>query len=69
MSLSADDSETACCFHLGRELDIGTTTGHIGGNGYRTGLTRLGDDVCLLLEELCIEHIVRDMSQVEHPAE
>ena len=69
MSLSADDSETARSLHLRRELDIGTTTGHIGGNGYRTGLTRLGDDVCLLLEELCIEHIVRDVSQVEHPAE
>ena len=69
VSLSTDDSETARSLHLGGELDIGTTTGHIGRNGYRTGLPRLGDDVCLLLEELCIEHIVRDMSQVEHPTE
>ena len=34
MTLCADDGKTACCFNLGAELDIGTTTGHVGGNGH-----------------------------------
>ena len=32
VTLRADDCQTACCFHLGRELDVRTTTCHVGGD-------------------------------------
>ena len=36
MTLSTDDGQTACCLHFGRQLDVGTTTRHVGGDGHRT---------------------------------
>ena len=48
MALSANDSQTAGSFHLGRELDVSTTTSHIGGNGHGAqhaflGLNQVGN--------------------------
>ena len=58
MALSTDDGQSACCLHLGRELDIGTTTCHVGGNGDGTQLALLladfiDVDVGIFLVALC----------------
>ena len=42
------------------EHDVGTTTGHVGGDSDRAGTTGLGDDRRFLLVELGVEHVVRD---------
>ena len=36
MTRRSDDSQATGSLHLGRELNIGTTTGHVGGNGHST---------------------------------
>ena len=42
------------------EQDVGTTAGHVGGDGDGPGATGLRDDVCLLLVELRVEHRMLD---------
>ena len=73
MALGTDDGKTAGGFHLGRQLDIGTTTCHVGGDGHDTlavnGLTGLGNDVGLLLVQLSVQHVVGDVAQVKHAAQ
>ena len=64
MALGTDDSQTACGLHLGRQLDIGTTTGHVGGNG--DGSKPIGrlsgqcHNVGLLMVELGVQHLMRN---------
>ena len=64
MALGADDGETAGGLHLGRQLDVGTTTGHVGGDGDGTlavgRLTGQCHDVGLLLVQLGVQHLMRD---------
>ena len=64
MTLCTDDSKTSCCLYLRRELDIGTTTSHVGSDGDSTltigALSCESNDVCLLLVQLGIKHLVWD---------
>ena len=73
MALGTNDGKTACCLHLWGELDISTTTCHVGGDGDSTlavgRASCLGYDLSLLLVELGIEHIVRNIAHLEHLAQ
>ena len=66
MTLCTDDGETSSLFHLGRELDVGTTTCHVGGDSHNALLSGLCHDVGLLLVELGIEHLMRNVPQIKH---
>ena len=60
---------------LGQELgvaaqhDVGTTAGHVGGDGDGAELTGLGDDLCFLLVILCVQHVVLDAFLIQQPGE
>ena len=64
MTLCTDNGKTSCCLYLRREFDIGTTTSHVGSDGDSTltisALTCESNDVCLLLVQLGIQHLVGD---------
>ena len=53
VAFGTDDGQTSRRFHFGRQLDVGTTTGHVGGDGHRTKavyrLSGLCHDVGFLL--------------------
>ena len=70
MTLCTNDGQTTGSLHLVGEFDIGTTASHIGGDGDGTqsvgALSGVGHDISLLLVELGVEHLVWDMSEVEH---
>src|SRR5690606_4841596 len=40
--------------------DVGTTTGHVGGDGHGAGATGLGDDLRFLLMVLGVQYLVGD---------
>ena len=69
MALRTDNGKTACLLHLGGELDVGTTTCHVGGNGNHALASCLSHDFSLALVQLGIEHIVRNVTHGEHTAE
>ncbi len=45
-------------FPVAAEYDVGTPTGHVGGNGYRARSAGLSDDFRFLLVVLGVEHLV-----------
>src|SRR5260370_26317940 len=51
------------------QQDIGTTTSHVGSNGYSTATPRLGYNLRLTLVIFRIEDIVRNTLQIEHMRE
>ena len=69
MALSTDDSQTTGSLHLVGELDVGTTTGHIGGDGDGALQTCLGYDVGLLLVEFSVQYVVLYLAHGEHTAQ
>ena len=69
VTLGTEDRQPTCGLDLGRELDVGTTPCHVGGDGHDAGLTCLGDDLGLLLVELSVEDIMGDLAQGEHLAQ
>ena len=69
MTLGTDDGKTSRLLDFGRKLDVGTTTGHVGGYGDGAFLTGLCHDFGLSLVQLGIEHIVGDAAQCEHSRE
>ena len=69
MTLRTDDGKTTGLFHFGRQLDIGTTTCHVGGDRYNTCPTGLSDYLRLLLVQLGVEDIMLDLTQGQHTAQ
>ena len=69
MTLRTDNGQTTCLFHLGGELNIGTTTSHVGSNGNGAFAPCLSHNVSLSLVQFGIEHVVFDLTQREHSAE
>ena len=69
MPLGTDDSQTAGFLHFGCQLDIRTTTGHVGCDGHDAGTSGFGNDLCLLLVQLSVEHVVLDFAEREHSAQ
>ena len=66
VTFRTDDSQTTCSLHLITQLDIGTTTCHVGSNGYRTALTGLSHDVSFFLVQFGIQYIMLDLTQGKH---
>ena len=64
MTLCTDDRQSTGLFDLRRQLDIRTTTSHVGGDGHGTltigALTSQCHDVGLLLVQLGIQHLMGD---------
>src|SRR5699024_7490713 len=69
MTLCTDDLQTAGFFRHIVQLDIGTTSCHVGGNGYGASLTRMGNDLRLQLMEFRVQHLMLDSLFLQHPAE
>jgi len=66
VALSTDDGQTTSSLHLRRQLDISTTTSHVGGDGDGGRLTSESYDVSLFLVQLSVQHLTGDMTHVEH---
>jgi hypothetical protein len=49
MTFRSDNGQTSGFFHPCAQLDVGTPTSHVGGNGNLAGLTRAGHDLRLFL--------------------
>ena len=63
VTFGADDGQSAGGLHLGRQFDVGTTAGHVGGDGHGTHsvlvlLSGQGHDVGLLLVQFGVQHLV-----------
>ena len=69
MTLGADDGQTAGFLDARAELDVGTTTCHVGGDGHGARLTGFLDDLCFLEVQLGVQHVVRDALTRQHAAE
>ena len=69
MTLRTNNGKTTRLFHLGGELNVGTTTCHVGSNGNSAFAPCLSHDVGFSLMQLSIEHVVFDLTQREHSAE
>ncbi len=69
MTFCTDNRQTACCLHFRTQLDIGTTTCHVGSNGHRTALTGFRNDFGFLLVQFRIQYIVRNLTQGKHLAQ
>ena len=67
--LRTDDSQTTRFFHLRRQLDIGTTTGHVRSNRNDACTTGFGNDLCLLLVQLGVEDVMFDFTDGKQFAE
>ena len=68
MALGAQNSQTASFTHLRRQLDVGTTAGHVGGNGNGACLTSLGHNLGLTLVLLGVQHVMLDAAHFQHSA-
>ena len=85
VALRANDGKSAGGFHFGREFNVSTTAGHVGGDGDRTEHTFLGlpvhhdgslaalsgqcHDICLLLMEFGVQHLMRNLAHLQHLAQ
>ena len=68
MTLRTDNGKTTRLFHLGSELNVGTTTCHVGSNGNSAFAPCLSHNVSLSLVQFGVEHVVFDLTQREHSA-
>ena len=68
MTLRTNNGKTTRLFHLGSELNIGTTTSHVGSNGNGAFAPCLRHNVSLSLVQFGVEHVVFDLTQREHSA-
>ena len=62
VAFRADDGQTAFLTNFRCQLDIGTTTGHVGGNGDGAFATGFCHNVSLLLVQLGVQDIMFNMS-------
>ncbi len=69
MALRSDDGETAGLAHLRRQLDVRTSTGHVGGDGHRAGLSGLSHNLSLAGMLFRVEDLRLDAVAEEHPAQ
>ena len=69
MTLRTDDRKSARCLHFVRQLDVGTTTGHVGRDGHRAGLSGMRNHLSLTCMLLGVQHLVLDAAQAEHTAQ
>ncbi len=70
MPLGADYRKSAGSLHLGRKLDVGASSGHIGGDGHRAGLSGAGHYLGLSGELLGVQQLgVSDPGPLHHSQE
>ncbi len=66
MTLGGQHEEAAEFGDAFTQLDVRTTTGHVGGDRHGGAMSGTGDDFSFLAVILRIEHVVRDLLQLEH---
>ena len=66
MTLSSNDIQPTDFPHTLAQFNVGTAPGHVCRNRHRPALSRLRDDLRLLLMVLRIQHRVRDFLALEH---
>ena len=69
MPLRTDDLQASGCLCFLVQLNIRTTTCHVGGNGHSTMNSGVSNDLRLSLMEFCVQYIVRDTPLGESSAE
>ena len=69
MTLCTDDLQTTGSLRIVIQLNIGSSTGHVGGDGNRSVLSCLCDDLSLLLVELRVQYGVLNSLTLEHTAQ
>ena len=69
MALGTDDGQTTRFLDARSQLDIGTTTCHVGGDGHGASLTSLTDDLRLAEVQFGIQHVMRDALAGQHAAQ
>ncbi len=69
MAFGADDCQTAGILDFLGEFDVGTASGHVGGDGHGAGASGQGHYLCFLLVELGVEHLGVDVAHLEHAVE
>ena len=69
MALRTDNCQTTRSFHFRAQLDIRTTTGHIGSDGHSSTQTGFGNDVRFFLVQLGIQHAVLNLAHSQHLAQ
>ena len=69
MAFRTDNGKTARSFHFRAQLDVRTTTCHVGGNGYGAAQTGFGHDVGFLLVQLCVQNVVLNLTHGQHLAQ
>ena len=60
MALGADDRQTAGGLHLVRQLDVGSSSGHVRRDGDLRPLAGFGHDLGLLLVLLGVQYVMLD---------
>ena len=70
MTLSTNDGKTSSLLDLRSKLDVSTATSHIRSNRHRAQTahtaTSLLDDISLLLVQLGIKHLMRNLTHLQH---
>ena len=69
MAFGTDDGQTACVLHFLCQLDVRTTTCHVGSDCHYSLLTGVCHDFSFLLVEFCIQYVVRNVAHGQHSAE
>src|SRR5665647_1219940 len=69
MSFGSNDGQTTQRTSFRRKLDVGTTTSHVGSNGYHSQLTRFGNNISLALMEFGIQNLVLNTTHLQHSAQ
>ena len=67
MTRRTDDGETTGRLDFRRQLDIGTTASHVGGDGHLAALARLGNDFGFTGVLLRIQDVRTKAAQAHHP--
>jgi hypothetical protein len=60
VSLGTDNGQTACIFHFLVDLDIRTTTCHVGGDGHFSRTTGFSDNFGFPLVLFGVQYVVVD---------
>ena len=69
MTFRTDNSQTARSFHFRTQLNVGTTTCHVGSNSHDTLLTCLCHNIRLSLMQFRIQHIMLNLAHCKHFAQ
>ena len=64
---TADDMESPQFGNTGSQLDIGTASSHVGGDGDGAGAAGIGDDLSFTLVVFGVEDVVGDLADRQHP--